>query len=195
MSSEKRSRNADATRNAILTSARAAFARAGYDGAGVREIAAGAGVTAMLVNRYFGSKAGLFSEAVAATMQDPVISRPEVLEGADRGVTIARALVALTDPQGSALDGFLILLKSAGSEDAAAIGRRAVEAGHLKTMTAAIHGANAAERAATILSLVAGFQMMRQMMALSPLVEGDAEDLVSILAPVFDLLLDGASVS
>ena len=60
-----RPRNAAATREAILNSARAAFARAGYDGAGVREIAAGAGVTAMLVNRYFGSKEQLFAEVIA----------------------------------------------------------------------------------------------------------------------------------
>ncbi|MGZ5395564.1 MAG: TetR/AcrR family transcriptional regulator, partial [Mycobacterium sp.] len=43
-----------ATRDAILTSAIAAFARAGYDGVGLREIAGDAGVTAMMVNRYFG---------------------------------------------------------------------------------------------------------------------------------------------
>ena len=63
-----RRRNAAATREAILASAREAFARVGYDGAGVREIAAGAGVTAMLVNRYFGSKEQLFAEVIAATI-------------------------------------------------------------------------------------------------------------------------------
>ncbi|HEV7965751.1 MAG TPA: helix-turn-helix domain-containing protein, partial [Actinoplanes sp.] len=57
-----RPRNAAATRAAILASARRNFARAGYDGVGVREIAGGAGVTAMLVNRYFGSKEQLFAE-------------------------------------------------------------------------------------------------------------------------------------
>jgi AcrR family transcriptional regulator len=46
-------------RNALP--ARKAFARAGYDGAGVREIASGADVTAMLINRYFGSKERLFA--------------------------------------------------------------------------------------------------------------------------------------
>lgn len=51
-----RQRDAEATREAILASARRAFALSGYDGAGVRDIAAGAGVTAMMVNRYFGSK-------------------------------------------------------------------------------------------------------------------------------------------
>src|ERR1700754_1767178 len=68
-----RRRNAAATRAAILTSAREAFARAGYDGAGVREIAKGAGVTAMLVNRYFGSKERLFAEVVADIMSKPII--------------------------------------------------------------------------------------------------------------------------
>ena len=59
-------RFAAATRDAILTSAIRAFARAGYDGVGVREIAGDAGVTAMMVNRYFGSKEQLFAEAVEA---------------------------------------------------------------------------------------------------------------------------------
>src|SRR5258708_16052527 len=59
-------RNSEATRQAILESALSAFVRAGYDGVGVREIAGGAGVDAMLVNRYFGSKEELFAEAVHA---------------------------------------------------------------------------------------------------------------------------------
>lgn len=49
---------------------RAAFTASGYDGVGVREIAAGAGVTAMLVNRYFGSKEQLFAEAVDTSFAD-----------------------------------------------------------------------------------------------------------------------------
>ena len=63
-----RRRNAAATREAILASARLAFAQSGYDGAGVREIAAGAGVTAILVNRYFGSKENLFAEVIACLL-------------------------------------------------------------------------------------------------------------------------------
>src|SRR5258708_7811421 len=59
-----RSPKAEKTRLAILASARRAFAEFGYDGAGVRAIASGAGVTAMMVNRYFGSKEGLFGDVV-----------------------------------------------------------------------------------------------------------------------------------
>src|SRR6266478_9652122 len=66
----KRLRNAAATREAILQSALAAFSRHGYDGIGVREIAQAAGVTAVLVNRYFGSKEELFAAAVETAFAD-----------------------------------------------------------------------------------------------------------------------------
>src|SRR5215470_4763426 len=91
-----RRRNAAATREAILLSARRAFARAGYDGAGLREIAADAGVTAILVNRYFGSKEGLFAEVIAATMAQPVILTAENLKSLRLGETIASTLVNIT---------------------------------------------------------------------------------------------------
>ena len=62
--SPRRRRDAAATREAILEAATRRFATQGYGGAGVREIAADAGVTAALVNRYFGSKEGLFAEVI-----------------------------------------------------------------------------------------------------------------------------------
>ena len=62
--SPRRRRDAAATREAILEAATRRFATQGYGSAGVREIAADAGVTAALVNRYFGSKEGLFAEAI-----------------------------------------------------------------------------------------------------------------------------------
>ena len=64
----------------------------------MREIAEGAGVTAMLVNRYFGSKERLFAEVVAATMAAPTILRDENLRSAKRGEAFAAALVGLTRP-------------------------------------------------------------------------------------------------
>src|ERR1700747_3125821 len=89
---QARRRDATATRKAILASARQAFARAGYDGVGVREIAQGAGVTAMLINRYFGSKERLFAEVVAQTMETPSILTREILNSPNPGIQIAAAL-------------------------------------------------------------------------------------------------------
>lgn len=100
------SRNALATREAILVSARKAFAHVGYDGAGVREIAEGAGVTAMLVNRYFGSKENLFAEVSASTMATPTIISDKIIKFAAPGRSIAAALIELTQPGLTPLDGF-----------------------------------------------------------------------------------------
>ncbi|MGX1787781.1 TetR/AcrR family transcriptional regulator [Bosea sp. NPDC055332] len=187
-----RRRDAAATREAILRSARQAFARAGYDGAGVREIAAGAGVTAMLVNRYFGSKEQLFAEVIAAAAE-PIILTPENLASPDLGETIARMLVEITRSGETPLDGFLIMLHSASSQRAAEIGRDQIEKGHHRTMTAALGGPHAQERAALVLALVAGFQVMRQMMGLTALAKAEPEVLVGLLAPLFRQLIEGTA--
>jgi AcrR family transcriptional regulator len=187
-----RRRNAAATRAAILASARKAFAQSGYDGAGVREIAAGAGVTAMLVNRYFGSKEQLFAEVLAATAASPTILTPENLKSPALGHTIASVLMDITKVGDTPLEGFLIMLHSASSKRASEIGRAQIESGHQKTMTAALGGELAPQRAALILSLVAGVQVMRQMIGLSALAEADPKDLVKILGPLFQALIDGA---
>lgn len=187
-----RRRNAATTREAILASARRAFAQAGYDGAGVREIAAGAGVTAMLVNRYFGSKEQLFAEAIAATMAAPTILTKENLQSPNLGETIAATLVNITKTGDTPLEGFQIMLRSASSKRAAEIGREQIEKGHQNVMTAALSGDLAPQRAALVLSLVAGVQVMRQMIGLSALADAKPEALAKILGPLFQQLIDGA---
>src|SRR5262249_57092240 len=91
-----RRRNAAATRGAILDSARLAFARAGYDGVGVREIAQGAGVTAMMVNRYFGSKEQLFAEAIAEAMAKTSVLTPIILQTPAADEEIAATITNIT---------------------------------------------------------------------------------------------------
>ena len=185
-----RKRNAAATRAAILASARKAFARSGYDGAGVREIAAGAGVTAMLVNRYFGSKEQLFAEVCADTMRAPVILSPENLAAPDFAAAFAKALVSVTAPGETPLDGFLILLHSASSPRAAEIGREWIRQGHQSTLEHAIEGPLARERAAVALALVAGLQVMRQMMKIDALADAAPADLERILQPMTRALFE-----
>ena len=188
-----RRRDAAATRQAILASARVAFARAGYDGAGVREIASGAGVTAMLVNRYFGSKEQLFAEAVAESMASTTVVLPKILASGATGEDIAAALIGITEVGDTPLEGFQIMLRSASSERAAAIGREQIELHHQRTIAAALSGAMAPQRAAVMLSLIAGFQMMRQMMGLTALAGAKDRTLVKVLGPLFQHLIDGDS--
>lgn len=188
-----RRRDAAATRKAILKSARVAFARSGYDGAGVREIAKGAGVTAMLVNRYFGSKELLFAEAVAESMASTSVLAPEIIKPDASGKAIATALVSITKSGATPLEGFQILLRSVSSERAAKIGREQIERHHQKHIAAALSGALAPQRAAVMLSVIAGFQLMRQMMALSALAKAEPQALVEVLGPIFDQLLAGGA--
>jgi AcrR family transcriptional regulator len=190
MPSAARRRDAAATRSAILASARKAFARAGYDGVGVREIAAGAGVTAMLVNRYFGSKEKLFAEVAADTMRDPVILSADNLRAPDFADALARSLVEVTAPGQTPLDGFLILLHSASSPRAAEIGREWIRRGHQSTLEAMLEGPDAVERAGVFLALVAGLQVMRQMMEIPSLADADPETLRRLLLPVVRALVD-----
>ncbi|HTX47973.1 MAG TPA: TetR family transcriptional regulator [Caulobacteraceae bacterium] len=183
-------RNAAATRAAILASARRAFARSGYDGAGLREIAAGAGVTAMLVNRYFGSKQQLFAEVAADTMRDPVILSPENLDAPDLAAALARAVVRVTAPGATPLDGFLILLHSASSPKAAEIGREWIGRGHQSTLESAIGGLLRRERAGVVLALIAGLQVMRQMVEIPALADAKPADLEALLTPVIRSLIE-----
>ena len=62
---------------------------------------------------------------------------------------------------------------------------------HLRRLTAALPGENAAERAALILSLIAGVQLMRQMIGLTPLAKSSPAALQNLLAPVIQQLVDG----
>ncbi len=186
-----RKRNAAATRAAILASAREAFARAGYDGAGVREIAEGAGVTAMLVNRYFGSKERLFAEVVTTTMQSTHLLTDEILDSPDPGAGMAAALVGVTAAGQTPLEGFRIMLNSASSERAAAIARDLFEVHYYEALATVLRGADANERAALLLALVAGVQVMRQMVGLPAL--NDDSTVARLLAPLFRQLINGTT--
>jgi AcrR family transcriptional regulator len=190
-----RRRNAAATRTAILESARLAFIRSGYEGAGVREIAEGAGVTAMLINRYFGSKEELFAEVLERANENPVIATNDNLRSPDRARQVAKMLLEVTAPDATALDGFLIMLRSVSSDAAIRIAREVIERHHQRNVTAALLGKAAPQRAAVLLSLVAGMQIMRQMIGLAALNAESSTELQNILEPIIRQLMDQEEAS
>lgn len=155
----------------------------------MRGIAEGAGVTAMMIGRYFGSKEGLFGEVVTDTMRDPIILSEGNLRRADLARAFAEALVGVTTQGKTPLDGFLILFRSTSSTTAARIARERIAQVHQATAATAITGNHASERAALFLALVAGVQMMRQMLELRPLTQADPALLVELLTPVISSLI------
>jgi hypothetical protein len=92
-------------------------------------------------------------------------------------------------PGETPLDGFLVMIRSASSRHSAEIVREQIEQGHHKVLSGALPGELAAQRAALILALVAGVQIMRQGIGLSALAE--AEDLAELMAPLLQRLADG----
>ena len=184
-----RPRNAAATRIAILESARRAFARAGYDGAGVREIAADAGVTAMLINRYFGSKEQLFAAVLVEVMRTPTLLADDNLAAPDFAERLAHGLVAISRAGATPLDGFSIMLNSAASEAASKIARTEVDRHYQRRLAQTLRGRHAEERAGLVFAVVAGVVAMRQGLQLPALVDADPRALAKLLVPVFALLL------
>ena len=73
-----RTRNAAASREALLASARTLFSERGFDNTTVRDIGEEAGVDPALIARYFGSKVNLYLATVTA--EDTDSGRPEDLE-------------------------------------------------------------------------------------------------------------------
>ncbi|MFF4693904.1 TetR/AcrR family transcriptional regulator [Streptomyces sp. NPDC001307] len=184
-----RRRDAAATREAILAAAVVEFTEHGYDRAGVRQIAERAGVTAMMINRYFGSKQGLFTEAV-----DRLFGPPTVVGTESRGLTgaMARSLAERTSAGAERLDPFLLMLRSASDPEAAAILRQGIET-HVGARLAGLIGGPEAElRAQLGLALAAGTWLLRTVVGVGALADADDDRLAELLAAMLQPVTDGA---
>jgi AcrR family transcriptional regulator len=186
----KRPRNAVATREAILQAALAAFSRHGYDGIGVREIARGAGVTAVLVNRYFGSKEELFTAAVETVFADI-----GVLEGDSS--TLAKRLVAdvmpMTEKDAEPINPFFLLLRSAPNPRAAEILRDSIARHFEQPLKSLLQGPRAGERAAMILAVVTGLSLFRKVIGSKALADANPASLSAEFEMLLQPLIDGAA--
>jgi TetR/AcrR family transcriptional regulator len=93
-----RKRNPDESKRRILDAAEHAFARRGYEGARLRDIAQEAGVHHALVHHYYGDKQGLFNEVVQralSSMSSAGLERLAGTKGLDQ--TVGELCSALFD--------------------------------------------------------------------------------------------------
>jgi AcrR family transcriptional regulator len=186
----KRRRNAAATREAILQAALAAFSRHGYDGIGVREIARAAGVTAVLINRYFGSKEELFAAAVETAFADI-----RVLEG-DSSTLAQRFIVDVmtkTEKDVEPINPFFLLLRSAPNPRAAEILRDSIARHFERPLKSLLRGPRAAERAAMILAVVTGLSLFRKVIGSRALADANVVHLSADFKSLLQRLIDGAA--
>lgn len=168
-----RLRNAAATRQAILASARRHFARENYENVGLREIAGDAGVDPALVSRYFGSKEQLFKEAVRGDDQ-------HMMQGIARADLPEHFAAMLLDEDGedskdeaAKIERLLMLLRSASSPKASEIIREAIDEDILRPVASVLGGADAEVRASLCLAVLMGSGILRSAMAIEPLCRAD----------------------
>lgn len=141
----------------------------------------------MLVNRYFGSKEGLFTEVVDASFGPPTM-----VSGDPGGLatTTARALVARTAPDARDLGPFELMLKSAANPRAAEIIRAGIARHVGARFTAALDGPGAGQRAELGLALIAGTWLMRRIIGTPALQNADTDQLTDQLARMLTAIVE-----
>jgi AcrR family transcriptional regulator len=184
---------ANETREAILVSARDAFAANGYEKATIRGIARAAGVDPALVHHFYGPKEELFKAAVGDVLA-PIAA---AIDGADDGADPAEAaarlastLVALwsREPTRGALRG--ALRAAVTSETAAGLMRQIVQEHTVAAIAASTDRPDAELRANLIGSTIVGVAVTRDVLGVEPIASLDERRLTALLAGVIAYYLD-----
>ncbi|WET77515.1 TetR family transcriptional regulator [Amycolatopsis sp. QT-25] len=179
------------TRTALIEAARVVFGESGFDGATVRAIATRAGVDAAMVNHWFGSKEGLFGQAILKLPFDPRELLAELKNGPDDefGQRIVRTFLTRWDGAGG--DVFQALVRSvAGHEQAAQVLRGFFQ--NFFTKVIGDIGADDIELRTTLCaSQLVGMGMVRYVAKFEPMASSEIEPLVTAIAPTMQRYLTG----
>lgn len=185
-----RRRDSEATRAAILAAAKVHFARSGYEGAYLRDIAVDAGVDAALINRYFGGKEGLFAEVLKRAIRT---DRLALFEG-DRsnvGRELARSLATQSAHHNEdRLHAFQFLLRAATSPTTAPMLNEAVQERFMGPIREWLGGENADVRSRLISAFFIGL-LVERLIRDEALPEGEREAFTERLAPILQNLVNG----
>lgn len=179
-----RPRDAGQTRAAILAAARQAFATQGYARAGMRDIAAAAGITPALVVRYFGGKRELFVAAI-----EPDIGLGALFGGerAAVGRSLARHFFGKPRPEADTLS---ILLLAAGDPEIRELATEMLEARVIRPLARWLGPPRAEARASLLLATIAGVWMFRQVLPMRGFSSGPDGALVATLADAVQRIVD-----
>lgn len=178
-------RCAATTRSAILAAAKIEFSKRSYDHVGVRDIAARAGVNPALVNRYFGSKPKLFAAAYAGSFELQDLLRGE---RSALGERLAQHVMRKRTPRCG--DPLLLLFRSATSERALPMIRKALAARVIEPLADWLGGRDAQQRAALIAAHMLGLATLSFVLQMPGLGEAKAKTVVRRVAPILQRYID-----
>lgn len=179
------------TRIALIEAARAVFGESGFDGATVRAIATRAGVDAAMVNHWFGSKEGLFAQAVLKLPFDPHELLAELRNGPDDefGRRIVRTFLTRWDGVGGEV--FQALVRSIAGHEQAALVLRGFFQNFFTKIIGELGSDRVELRTALCASQLVGMGMVRYVAKFEPLATSEIEPLVTAIAPTVQRYLTG----
>lgn len=177
--------SADRTRAAILAAARDCFCETGYDGTGLRAIAARAGANVALIQRYYGSKEGLFLAAIL-----PRLDIGLLLDGPmdEFGVRVA-AIMRMKVERG--FDPMVALLRALATPSLAPSLSAALSRQVIAPLAARFDGDEPEMRASLMLAHLAGYEMLLRVLQLPELSGAPAAAREMALATTLQDLADG----
>lgn len=182
----RKSRDASATTNRIVLAAQKVFHEKGYDASTTREIAELADVNVNLINRYFGSKLGLFEEAVL-----PHLDLVPLLYGENRDIAKRLATLYVDSGPKSEFDAFVVLTRSITSQEVGPLLIAQIEDRALKPLMSILVGSNKRARATMIATQLAGLVLRFRVMSELSISKADQNHLKQLLeANLYDLLVD-----
>lgn len=184
----RNSRDAEATRQAILLAARALFSQDSYERVTVRKIAARAGIDAALVIRYFGSKEELFLAALTSVGVCP----SSVFEGelSSLGEKLLHSQVPQWDKQ-DPNDPMLIIMRSIANSEAVSSLRKLLHDDIVQPMADKITGPQQQLRAELVLAQLLGLAVVRNLIRSEALSALSVDQLVDMTKPVMQYYLEG----
>ena len=179
-------RDREATRARLLESSRLRFARDGYDGTSVRDVAGDVGVDPALVFRYFGSKSGLFTEAMAGST-DPVVLPDGPVE--ELPAKLLRQLVFEDWTEYAGEHPLIAMLRSAGHEDMRDRVRQQMCDGYLGVLSELAEGNDDKDlRTELFAAWLLGIGILRTAVGTPTLTKATEDDLRPHLAAVAEAL-------
>jgi AcrR family transcriptional regulator len=180
-----RTRDRDRTRADILEAARQSFATHGYAHAGVREIAAAAGITPALVVRYFGGKEQLFVDAI----QDDLSVLPFFELGPRE--QLGRLIVEyFVQKPAHDVDGFSMLLLASSDRSLRPRLKKLVQERMVTPVSEWLGGADAMGRAALLMALMSGVWIYRNALPVASLAGRMDSATAATLAAQLQSLID-----
>jgi AcrR family transcriptional regulator len=179
------------TKAEVLAAARTSFAERGFRGTTIRAVAASAGVDPALVHHYFGTKDDLFLAALQMPVDPRELLAPVVAQGPDgAGERLLRIFLAVWDDPEIQVQ-LLAVVRSVLSADGATLLKDGFIPVVVGPVLAPLVKDEPDVRIPLVASQVLGLIVARYVIALPPMAQMPAEDVVARIGPVIQHYLTG----